>query len=61
MTNELIINEELIETLTLAGAMELHSTSHRRGRDTIERLSLTKYSMTNTWCLHSVYIEKEET
>jgi hypothetical protein len=40
MVAELITNEELTEALTLVGATELRSTSHRQGRDTIERLSL---------------------
>jgi tRNA(Phe) wybutosine-synthesizing methylase Tyw3 len=37
---ELIIDEELTEVLTLINAIELRSTSHCRGRNTIERLSL---------------------
>jgi hypothetical protein len=48
MAAELITNEQLIEDLTLVGAMEIRSTSHRQGRDTIERLSLTKYLTLDT-------------
>jgi hypothetical protein len=40
MAAKLITDEELIEVLTFVGVTVLHSTSHRRGRDTIERLSL---------------------
>jgi hypothetical protein len=48
MAAELITNEQLIEDLTLIGATEIRSASHRRGRDTIERLSLTKYLTLDT-------------
>jgi hypothetical protein len=37
---ELIDKLEVIEALTLVGMTEPCSTSHRRGSDTIERLSL---------------------
>jgi hypothetical protein len=40
MVAEWITNEELIEALTLIGVTKLRSTSHCRGSDTIERLSL---------------------